>query len=175
MKRISIAVVLFAISSLFFVLDWDDVFNVVVRIPIVGWIVEYNFPPSDFYVPLTSIPVCFGSHTLPFMCKYAGRYEIDIIGVDADEMERSGVEMNWHVEDVKGQRLRDGSGGGSFALASGHDMRSEYRYCYDIFFVPSDLPIKTPLRMSVECAGAIDKFVRRFPQAKIVIVKSFDK
>jgi len=162
-------------ALLFVILEWHNVFNIIVRIPIIGWFVEYNFPPSDFYVPIACIPICSNQHKLSFVCKYAGRYELDIVGVDTDEMDHSGVEINWYVEDSKGQKLRDGKGCGSFVLASGHELKIGYRYCYDIFAVPRDLPAKTALWMCIECGGEIEKFTSRFPQARIVVVKCFDK
>lgn len=156
---------------------WDSVFQFLVKIPVVGWLMEYNFPPSDFYVPLISVPLKSGRSCSYFTCKYAGRYEMNIAGVDTNSLMHSGVDVHWQVYDKSGHKLRDCGGEGTFALASAHgeSENTTFRYCYDIFFAPDDLPTKTPMRASIICAGAVDDFVRRFPAARIEVVKCFDK
>ena len=59
-------------ALLYAVLEWHNVFKIVVRIPIIGWLVEYNLPPSDFYVPLDRTPLRKGFFSLKFACKYRG-------------------------------------------------------------------------------------------------------
>ena len=154
---------------------WDVAFRYCVKIPIVGWLIEYNFPPVDFYRPLASVPLKSGVVNVSFACKYEGRYELNIAGIATNSLDCSGVRLHWEVVDASMRRLRGKEGGGSFVLASGRDTKTAFRYCYDIFFVPRDLPSSTELFATILCSGAVDDLLKQSPMARIEIVKCFDK
>ena len=167
--------VILASVLLYAVLEWHQVFKIVARIPIVGWLVEYNLPPSDFYCSLASVPLRLGRAKVSLVCKYEGRYELNIVGIDTNNLDYSGVRLHWKVDDASGRRLREKDGWGGFVLASGQNAKTAFRYCYDIFFVPFDLPSTTELTVTIVCSGAVDALLKQFPAARIEIKKCFDK
>ena len=173
-NKIFISIFCISICALFYK-HWDVSFRRCVKIPIVGWLIGYNFPPADFYHPLASVPLKSGSVSASFVCKYEGRYELNMVGIVTNSLDYSGVRLRWKVGDASGRRLREKESWGSFVLASGRKAKTEFRYCYDIFYVPVDLPSSTELTITVICSGAVDDLLKLFPSARIEITKCFDK
>ena len=164
-------------ALLYAVLEWSQVFKIVVRIPIIGWLVEYNLPPSDFYMPLDHAPLRIGSVNLEFMCKYRGRHEIRISGIQADWNKAvsfwdSNVGMNVVIRDCDGRILYKREEMNARITGGNNGV---YNYCYGIFNAPEDVPLGTKLIAEIKCYGKIEELLRNFPEAKIVVVKVFDK
>ena len=175
-KSIGFALIL-TTALLFSVLEWHHVFKILVRIPIVGWLVEYNLPPSDFYVPLDRTALRIGSANLEFACKYRGRHEIRISGIQADWNKAvsfwdSNVGMNVVIRNCDGRILykREYKNARICGGANG-----EYNYCYGIFNAPDDVPLGKKLIAEITCYGEVGELLRHFPIAEIVVVKVFDK
>ena len=164
-------------ALLYAVLEWSQVFKIVVRIPIVGWLVEYNLPPSDFYVPLDSTPLLTGSVDLKFTCKYRGRHEVQIYGIQADWNKAvsfwdSNVGMNVVVRDCDGRVLYKSEEMNARISGGNNGM---YNYCYAIFNAPDDVPLGTKLTAEITCYGDVKDLLNHFPGAEIVVKKVFDK
>lgn len=158
-------------------LEWHHVFKVLVRIPIVGWLVEYNLPPSDFYVPLDRTALRIGSANLEFACKYRGRHEIQIYGIQAEwnraiSFWESNVGMNVVIRGDDGRILYKSEKKNARILGGAN---GKYNYCYAIFNAPDDVPLGTKLIAEITCYGEVNKLLRHFPDAEIVAVKEFDK
>lgn len=159
------------------VLEWHHVFKIVVRIPLVGWLVEYNLPPSDFYVPLDRTPLRIGSVSLEFACKYRGRHEIRISGIQVDWNKavsywNSNVGMNVVVQSEDGRILYKREKNNTRILGGAN---GKCNYCYAIFNAPDDVPLGTKLIAEITCYGEVNELLRHFPMAEIVVVKVFDK
>ena len=169
--RCCLAVALIA-SLAVIVLDWDDVFRVVVRIPLVGWIVEYNFPPSDFYRPLDRTLVKSGKSKLVFICKYRGRHEIRIQGVTSPLFREMNVGMAVVVKDKAGRILYKNIKPSSRILGGSNGV---YNYCYGVFDAPLRVPLGQQLTAEIECFGDTAELLREFPSAEIAVTKVFDK
>ena len=158
-------------------IEWHHVFKIVVRIPIVGWLVEYNLPPSDFYVPLDRTPLRKGFFSLKFACKYRGRYEIQIAGIQADWNKavsywNSNVGINVVVRSEDGRMLYKKEKGNARILRG---VNGKNNSCYGIFNAPEDVPLETKLTAEIRCYGEVEELLRNFPDAEIIVVKVFDK
>lgn len=170
-RRIGFVVLAMAFSA-FAVIKWDFIFNIVVRIPIVGWFVAYNIPPSDFYVPLDKTPLRAGISNLLFKCKYRGRHEIRIEGISSTLFWESDIGMDIVIRGKGGVVLykntcpnSDISGGAN----------GKYNYCYAIFNAPVEVPLGEDLVADIVCHGEVERLLCRFPKAEIVVTKAFDK
>jgi len=168
---IGIVILLMAVL-LFIVQKWHAVFKTVVRIPLLGWLVEYNISPSDFYTPLDEVPLQVGSLKLEFICKYRGRHEIQIRGIDSMLLWESNVGMNIVIRNDNGRILYKKATANSQVLGGTNAM---YNYCYGIFNVPDDVPLETKIIAEITCYGEVTELLRHFPNAKIVAIKAFDK
>ena len=163
---------LLLLALLYAALNWSDVFRVVGRIPIIGWLVEYNIPPDDFYVPLDKTPLRSGYIKLEFTCKYRGRHEIRIQGVNSTLFWESNVGMDVAIRNGNGRVLyrRDDVNSRIMGGANGN-----YNYCYGIFNAPEDVPLGAKLTADITCYDEVGELQRHFPAAEIVVVKVFDK
>ena len=164
-------------ALLYAVIEWHHVFKIVVRIPIVGWLAEYNLPPSDFYVPLDRTPLRTGFFSLKFACKYRGRHEIQIAGIQADWNKavsywNSNIGMNVVVRSEDGRILYKREKKNTRILGGAN---GEYNYCYGIFNAPEDVPLGAKLTADIRCYGKVDELLNNFPNAEIVVRKVFDK
>lgn len=153
-------------------MHWDSAFQFLVRIPAVGWLIEYNFPPSDFYEPLDKTSLQSGSIKLEFTCKYRGRYEIQIRGINSALFWESNVGMNIVIRNRDGCVLYNRNNNNARILG-GAD--GDYNYCYGIFNAPRDLPLGVKLIAEITCYGEVKELLRHFPDAEIVAIKAFDK
>ena len=166
-----------AFALLYAVLEWHHVFKIVARIPIVGWLVEYNLPPSDFYVPLDRTPLRTGFFSLKFVCKYRGRHEIRISGIQADwnkavSFWESNIGMNVIIRSDDGRILYKNEKKSARILGGAN---GNYNYCYAIFNAPDNVPLGRGLIAEITCYGEVEELVKHFPHAEIVVRKVFDK
>ena len=174
-KILNISVVL--CMSVISVYNWDALFKVLVKMPIAGWLIAYNFPPLDYYRPLAASELRAGIFDLNFACKYEGRHEIQIIGIHDLSFRESNVGINVCIKNINGNViLRQGannakiSGGGRVV----NGLR-EYNYCYATFEVPHDIPCGQNMTAEINCFGDLGVLTNAFPGAKVVVRKVFDK
>ena len=92
---------LFGICGVLFLALFDSM----ARIPILGWIVAYNFPPRDYYLPVAHFPLAAGKLKQTVICKYRGRYDIHIVGVKSNAVERSDVSIMAEAVDKSGKSI----------------------------------------------------------------------
>lgn len=157
-------------------LKWDLLFKTLSQVPVLGLIVEYNFPPADYSIPLFDVPLRTGEVNVPFSCKYKGRHEIDIIGCEDSPVERSEIGLSVNVTDGEGWLVYQMVQTNEEALVSYDDKGNRYmRFCYAVVFAPEDLPTDVPLYFSYSCFGALESFKNRNPDARIVLRKFFCK
>ena len=101
-------------------------FPLLSRIPIIEFVMAYNFPPDDYYQPLAKHPLELGSYQMEFTCKYRGRHEIQIDGITDMSVWENNVGMSVSVCDKEGKilymkNMKDA------LLAGGENGR--YNYC----------------------------------------------
>ena len=157
--------------------NWDALFKLLVKIPIVGWLIAYNFPPSDYYQPLAASELRAESFDLNFACKYEGRHEIQIIGIYDLSFRESNVGMYVCVKNKQGDViLRQGANNAKISGGGRVDNGvREYNYCYAVFEVPSDVPCGQNMTAKIKCFGNLGVLTNAFPSARVVVRKVFDK
>lgn len=165
-------VVLLVATSALAVVNWDAIFKIFVRVPFLGWFIEYNVPPDDFYVPLGKIPLQTGITNLAFTCKYRGRHEIRIQGITSRALWESNVGMNIVVRGNSGDVFYSNVCTNSLVHGGAN---GDYNYCYAIFRAPDDVPLEEGLIATIVCHGDIENLMRHFPEAEVVVTKVFDK
>ena len=160
-----------------FMSQYGRLFDFIKAIPIVGLIVSYNFPPSDYYVPCLNAPLDSHAESIPFICRYAGRYEVDVRGFTGTSLEESNFGLCINVRNVRGEIVYSGVQSNAVAFASYDHLTNEeyFRFCYFILNLPEDFSLGMPVSFSYECFGQYDSFVDANPQARIVIQKFTDK
>ena len=151
-------------------------FEKVKKIPLIGCLYSYNFPPADYYVPLVRVPLQ-GIDKIDAQCQYSGRYDIHIVNVKTNLLENANIaikisfrnknsgEVYWETEKDKPCLL----------AYTSKDGCEGFRYWYDAFVSPSDVPINIPMSIIIECCGDIENFLHCHPEAVIEVRKSFDK
>ena len=157
---------------------YDALFDSMARIPILGWIVAYNFPPRDYYLPVAHFPLAAGKFKQTVICKYRGRYDIHIVGVKSNAVERSDVSIIAEAVDKSGKSIWGNSRSSSELFkyfSSRGNCDEEYRYFYLTFSAPEDVPYNTPFELSICCDGAVNKLLQYVPNAMVEVVKVFDK
>ena len=170
-QRIGVASLLMA-ASVFAVVKWDALFSLVVRVPLLGWIVAYNVPPDDFYVPLDKMPLRAGSSNLLFKCKYRGRHEIRIEGISSTLFWKSNIGMDIVIRGKDGIVLYRNACANAEILGGAN---GNYNYCYAIFNAPDDVPLGEDAVANIVCYGEVKNLLLHFPDAEIVVTKVFDK
>lgn len=182
MKRLMLfCCLLVAIGGLFFCNCYPQLFRWIIKIPLVGWFVAYNFPPHDFDTPLAEIPLAEGVHVLTFRGTYEGRYEVQISPIRGSTIESSLDEHNTVAMRVQAfnsnNELLFQQAHSSSRLWGGKwiDGMQVYHYCYGIFFAPKDFPLDECITMKIECTGDVQTILARNPSAKIQITKWTDK
>jgi len=158
--------------------NYDALFDRMARIPILGWIVAYNFPPKDYYLPVAHFPLAVGKFKQTVICKYGGRYDIHIVGVKSNAVERSEVSIMAEAIDKSGKAIWRNSRSSSelFKYFSSRGNRDEeHRYFYLTFSAPEDVPCNTPFELSICCNGAVGELLQHAPDAMVEVVKVFDK
>ena len=163
-------------AALFARLDSRPVlFNCIKAIPILGWIVEYNFPPVDYYAPLCQFHLLEGSTNVSFVCRYHGRYDVQIANVKNKSMQESGVSVKIEILDSCGRKLFSGEILNSRVLTCGRTDEVEYRYQYSAFRVPDEIPIGERLFAVITVGGDVARFLRQHPDTLLQVKKCFDK
>jgi hypothetical protein len=182
MKRlIFFCCLLVAIGGLSFCNCYPQMFRWIIKIPVVGGIVGYNFPPHDFDTPLAEIPLAEGVHVLTFRGTYEGRYEVQISPIRGSTIESSLDEHNTVAMRVQAfnsnNELLFQQAHSSSRLWGGKwiDGMQVYHYCYGIFFAPKDFPLDECITMKIECTGDVQTILARNPSSKIQITKWTDK
>lgn len=160
-------------------LNYQRVFNIVKSIPCVGWIIEYNFPPQDYYVPIVDIPLSKGVSYAEFVCKYNGRYDIQIANITKDKFYKSGISLKVMVSKAnKSNVIWSGGDTNSTQFIyypNENSEENEFRYWYDAFRVPEKIPLNTKMRLTVICSGDVSAFLTEHKNAHIQVRKVFDK
>lgn len=170
-RYIGFAALVMAILA-FAVVRWDAVFKIVVRIPLLGWLVAYNIPPDDFYEPLGKAPLRAGAVDITFRCKYRGRHEIRIEGINSTLLWESNIGMNIVIRGSDGNICYKNVCANSDILGGAN---GNYNYCYAIFNAPNDVPLGEDVVASIICYGEVKNLLLHFPDAEIVVTKTFDK
>ena len=165
------------VFSFCLVSQYGMMFNFIKAIPVIGLIVSYNFPPSDYYVPRLDTPLDPHAEGMKFTCHYTGRYEIDVRGGKASSLDESGFGIGVRVRNSSGETIYSGLQSNAVAFASYDRTTDEtyFRFCYFVLDLPNDLPLDEPLYLSYDCFGQYESFVTANPQARIVIQKFSDK
>lgn len=170
-RYIGFAALAMAISA-FALVKWDAMFKIVVRIPLLGWLVAYNIPPDDFYRPLNKAPLRAGAIDITFRCKYRGRHEIRIEGIKSTLFWESNIGMNIVIRGNDGNIFYRNVCANSDILGGAN---GNYNYCYAIFNVPDDVPLGEDIVANIACYGEVENLLLHFPDAEIVVTKVFDK
>lgn len=158
-------------------LDYGRVFDLLKSIPFAGGIIAYNFPPQDYYVPVVDMPLSKGECQVDFICKYKGRYDFQIANISKDKFYDSGISIKLTISKMDGNNVIWSGGKDNseqFDYYPNGDKR-EYRYWYDAFMVPDEIPLKTKMRMTVICDGDVASFLGEHEDAHIQVIKVFDK
>ena len=150
-------------------------FNCIKAIPILGWIVEYNFPPVDYYVPLCQFHLSEGSTNVSFVCRYHGRYDVQIANVKNKSLQENGVSVKIEIFDLRGRRLFSEEISNSRILSCGRSDEVEYRYQYSAFRVPDEIPSGELLSAVITVGGDVSRFLRQQPDSLLQVKKCFDK
>lgn len=165
-----------AVSAWILFEKWDIAFKFLSQTPFIGLIIQYNFQPSDYAVPIFDIPLCAEVNNVAFSCKYTGRYEIDIVGCDVKPWENSGFGLSIDVRDGGGKSVFQTVQSNEVALVSFDNVGKRYmRFCYAVAFAPDDLPTGTRLYFSSSSFGYYEEFLQENPTARIVLRKCLDK
>jgi hypothetical protein len=155
---------------------YDKIFDSLKAIPFLGWIIAYNFPPADYYVPCATFQLSEVPCTKLIMCRYKGRYDIHIHNIPTNQFDTSGVSLSVRLTDEDGADVLcvDKCDSGIFAY---YNRKGDfgYRYFFLAFNVPDDVPLNKSLCLSVSASGEVEKLLSRCPAAEIEVVKCFDK
>lgn len=156
--------------------SYPVVFSWLTSIPLVGWIIAYNFPPSDFYTPLAETNLLEGVHVLNFIGKYAGRYEIQISPIINPSLYESKITIHVQVFNSKNELLFEQKHSNS-RIWGGKTLDGimVYNYCYGIFFAPEDFQLGERITVRIECTGDTQAILEHNPLSRIRIMKVFDK
>lgn len=157
------------------VVRYDSLFVFIKSVPLLGLIVSYNFPPSDYYNPVLQFPVQERDFEGSVSFKYKGRYDVQIANVTTSQLYHSGVSLKVSIYDKDSALIWHSSVADSRLFAYGSADYNGYRYVYGTLFVPKDVPVKEGCRVSVSCAGEIEDFLSLHPDAVVQIMKCFDK
>ena len=158
-------------------LDYGRVFDLLKSIPFVGGIIAYNFPPQDYYVPVVDMPLSKGECQVDFVCKYKGRHDFQIANISKDKFYDSGISIKLTISEMDGNNVIWSGGKDNseqFAYYPNEGERG-YRYWYDAFTAPDEIPLKTKMRLTVICDGDVASFIREHENAHIQVIKAFDK
>jgi len=173
---VAFLVVLAAIvCSRLIVRHWDDVFLMLYRCPVIGILVIYNLSPKDYYVPVVSVPLKSGETVAPFSCKYAGRYEVDVVGFGGFSWEQYEMKIRVSVFDESGRVLYCHEQDRAKTLDSyTKDGKHYLRLCYGILNSPEELPFDRALFLKIDCSDGTAEFCKRNPLAKMILKKCFN-
>lgn len=156
--------------------NWSWTFRCAVKIPLMKWLIAYNFPPSDFYTPLAEVPLTEGCHVLQFRGKYEGRHEVQITPIVDRTQWQCNVAMTVKILNSKGEcvykETRENQQLLGGVLVDGVMV---YNYCYAIFETSTDFPVGDQMTAEITCTGDVSKILEQNPTAKIKILKVFDK
>ena len=155
---------------------YDKIFDSLKAIPVLGWLIAYNSPPADYYVPCATFQLSEVSCTKRIMCRYKGRYDIHIHNIPTNQFGTSGVSLSVRLADEDGADVLcvDKRDSGIFAYYN-RKGNFGYRYFFLAFNVPDDVPQNKSLYLSVSASGEVEKLLSRCPAAEIEVVKCFDK
>ena len=157
------------------VLRYDSLFDLIKSVPLLGLVVSYNFPPSDYYEPVLQFPVHAKEFKGIVSFKYEGRYDVQIANVNTPQLYHSGVSLKVQIYDKCSTLIWHSSVVDSRLFAYGPADYNGYRYVYGTLFVPKDVPAKEWCRVTVSCTGGLEEFLSSHPDAVVQIRKCFDK
>ena len=180
-KIIFIVLIILGFSVLAQKVGYCHIFPVLKEIPLLGFLVEYNFPPIDYYEPTLQIPLKNGDFTAEIVLKYKGGYDVHLINVFTKELEKSEICLEFSILNIKGEVLYTNITNNSPLFPyfdpnkSSEYNKNNYRYQYCRFSTRyNKIPIKEKLYIKIKCSGAIEQFLKCHPNACIEIAKSFD-
>ena len=157
-------------------INWDSAFKLLFQVPVIGLVVGYNFPPSDYRSPRMDVPLSKERADVRFSLKYKGRHEVDIVGCNVNPWDQSMLGLKMTVRDASGTALYHSVISNEVALLSFDEHGRQYmRFCYAVLDVPKDLPADAPLSFSFSCFGNYEAFRQSNPDARIVLRKVIDK
>ncbi len=149
----------------------DYIFPILMEIPFVNFIVNYNFLPADYYNPLVEFPLDQGDYIGTFICKYKGRYQMKIKNIKETSFRESGVSVSGHIEFDDGEPCFVFSKQDSRKFA----CKGGYNYHYTHFFVPEDVPLNTKVQIKIQFSGDVINLLKINPNAMFELAKCFDK
>ena len=154
----------------------EMVFDMIKSIPILGWLIAYNFPPSDYYVPCATFPISETCHTRQITFRYKGRYDVHIHNISTLQDDRCDILLSIRLCTESGEEVLSAKKSASTALAY-YNRSGEvgYRYFFMEIDAPDDVPMNANLSMTVSAVGDVNGFLVRNPKAQIEVVKCFDK
>ncbi len=149
----------------------DYIFPVLMEIPFVGFVVNYNFLPEDYYTPLVKFPLDQGECIGTFKCKHKGRYQMRIKNIHESSSWESGVSVSGQIE------FGDGKTGIVFYTPDSRKFVCYYGcdYHYTCFLVPEDVPLNTQVFIRVRFSGDVANLLKINPDAMFELAKGFDK
>lgn len=157
-------------------IKWDSAFKFLSQVPVIGLVIGYNFPPSDYRSPRIDVPLSKEHIDVRFSIKYKGRHEVDIVGCNVNPWNQSMLGLKMTVRDVNGTALYHSVISNEVALLSFDEHGRQYmRFCYAVLDVPKDLHADAPLSFSFSCFGNYEAFRQSNPDARIVLRKVIDK
>lgn len=157
-------------------IKWDSAFKLLSQVPVIGLVIGYNFPPSDYRSPRIDVPLSKERADVRFSIKYKGRHEVDIVGCNVNPWNQSMLGLRMTVRDGSGTTLYHSVISNEVALLSFDEHGERYmRFCYAVLDVPNDLPVDASLSFSFSCFGDYEAFRRSNPNARIVLRKVIDK
>ena len=157
--------------------SYDKFFDVLKSMPLVGWLIAYNFPPADYYVPCATFQLSEIPCTKYITCRYKGRYDIHIHNILTNQLSTSNVSLHISLTNEDGRNIlyvKDRGDSGAFAYYN-RDGVFGYRYFFLSFNVPDEVPANKRLNLTIFASGAVKDFLSLHPMAEIEVVKCFDK
>ena len=156
--------------------DWSIVVKLVnyahelFPLSLLDFFLTYNFPPDDYYKFLFEIPLRKGIQKTDFRIKYKARYEIYVTGFNLKNHQDVDLKVHVKVYDREGRVYVDGI-----------HSKTRVGYLYDeegstipkltfaATYVSGDTPVDKLLTIEVEGLDGVDEFVKRFPEARVVM------
>ncbi len=149
----------------------DYIFPVLKKIPLVGFLVAYNFPPKGYHSSMVLLPIDRSIGIGKFRCKYEGRYQMRIKNINSNSLWHSGVGISGQISYSNGDSCFTFSESDSQLLVCSEG----YNYHYTPFFAPDDVPLNVDLVLKVQFSGEVKRLLEINPNAVFELYKYPDK
>ncbi len=149
------------------------VYPILAKIPQVGYLTTYNFPPEDYYTPIVSLPINQGEQIVKIKFKYKGRYDLWITNIHSNSPWNSGICVRGQIVHQNGELYFDFRN--EDVKLYGYEHHGINKYFCDGFLTPKDVPLNTEVLLKVRFGGNIWKLLSNNPKAEFELIKRFDK